>query len=484
MEYKVFYSWQSDTPNPTNRGFIQAALEGAIQDLKQDAELKVEPSIDRDTAGVPGAPDIGQTIFAKISEAAALVCDVTIIHEPDSKGRRAPNPNVLIELGYGLRALGPARIVLVMNTAFGGPDLLPFDLKQKRVVTYECVPGSGNGPAKRKELRGKLTVAVKSVLTQHLVAEEARVQQTVLETAVASVDISRPDQGRKVAAYMKWFVGELIKLNPKDLDGEADENLVQAINQTVPLLQGFGELAGTIAAANSGDAARAVHKGFESLLVLYRHPPQAGSYRPTDFDFFKFVGHEAFVIFGAALIRDSRWPILNEMLVTPFMVEMNAGLQALPYAFLADHVALLDSVRNRRLAINNSHRISIQADMLKERHDDTAPLGEILPWREFLETDLILGIRSYVQRATNRTPPWFPRTWVYLGSHQPRFLIASTTPAGAGRLMKVLSADDIGRLREQIAEALKDINARISQSSMFGDGIDFDTNTIAQPLMT
>jgi hypothetical protein len=54
----VFYSWQSDLPNATNRGFIGQALEAAAKALKNDDSLQVEPVIDRDTTGVPGSPNI------------------------------------------------------------------------------------------------------------------------------------------------------------------------------------------------------------------------------------------------------------------------------------------------------------------------------------------------------------------------------------------------------------------------------------------
>ena len=140
MKHNVFYSWQSVLPNSTNRGFIEQALKGAVEDLKKDDEVAIEPVIDRDTVGVPGSPDIGLTIFSKIDAAVAFVCDVSLV-TADVAARPTPNPNVLIELGYALKALGYGRIVMVMNTAFGPPESLPFDLKQKRVSTYELPEG-------------------------------------------------------------------------------------------------------------------------------------------------------------------------------------------------------------------------------------------------------------------------------------------------------------------------------------------------------
>lgn len=102
-----FYSWQSDLPNATNRGFIQTALERAVASIHNDDSIEIEPVIDRDTIGVPGSPDITSTIFTKIEQAQVFVCDVSLINLESSDSRKTPNPNVLIELGYALKALGP-----------------------------------------------------------------------------------------------------------------------------------------------------------------------------------------------------------------------------------------------------------------------------------------------------------------------------------------------------------------------------------------
>src|SRR5258708_32648261 len=101
----VFYSWQFDLPNATNRGFILKALENAAKAIRDDDSIEVEPVIDRDTDGVPGSPDIASTIFGKIDQAQVFVCDISIINSDalyqDATGqnvaaRPTPNPNVLI----------------------------------------------------------------------------------------------------------------------------------------------------------------------------------------------------------------------------------------------------------------------------------------------------------------------------------------------------------------------------------------------------
>jgi hypothetical protein len=101
MICRVFYSWQSDLPKNTNRGFIEQALESAAKSIRNDDSIRVEPVVDRDTAGAPGAPDIAQTILNKIDQSNVFVCDVSIIDR--ERPRPTPNPNVLIELGYALK---------------------------------------------------------------------------------------------------------------------------------------------------------------------------------------------------------------------------------------------------------------------------------------------------------------------------------------------------------------------------------------------
>ena len=168
----IFYSWQSDLPNATNRGFIQKALENASKAIRHDESIEVEPVIDRDTSGVPGSPDIARTIFAKIEAAQVFVCDVSIINR-ESNARATPNPNVLVELGYALRALGEEKILMVMNSAYGEPELLPFDLKMKKVVKYYMSKESKNRATERRNLESRFEEELRTIYAY--IAEQKKV---------------------------------------------------------------------------------------------------------------------------------------------------------------------------------------------------------------------------------------------------------------------------------------------------------------------
>jgi len=162
-EATIFYSWQSDTAGAANRSFILTALEGAVAELRADDSIAIDPAIDRDTSAVAGAPDIGATILDKIDACSVFVADVTIVNS-ETGGRPAPNPNVLIELGYALKSVGWSRCILVQNTAFGGPELLPFDLRQKRATTYRSPEDAPERATERRALQSTLKEAVRLVL--------------------------------------------------------------------------------------------------------------------------------------------------------------------------------------------------------------------------------------------------------------------------------------------------------------------------------
>lgn len=131
MDLSVFYSWQSDSPAKGNRYLIRDALSEALKKINKDREIEESIRLDSDTAGVPGSPDITNTIFKKISETSLFVADLTLCFTGEMS-RRSPNPNVLIELGYALSSIGDSRIVCVMNEAYGSASGLPFDLSHKR----------------------------------------------------------------------------------------------------------------------------------------------------------------------------------------------------------------------------------------------------------------------------------------------------------------------------------------------------------------
>ena len=202
MQRTVFYSWQSDLPGNSNRYFIAEALKKAAATIHGDDRVEESPRVDSDTSGVAGSPDIAHTILAKIDQADVFVCDLSIINDyakrlyvrklirqeilrlsditnqteriselknltQSTTDRPTPNPNVLFELGYAWKTgtLGPNRILMVMNEAYGERDSLPFDLRMKRVHTFNLSENANKTQAK-KELQQYFEVALSAIFAE------------------------------------------------------------------------------------------------------------------------------------------------------------------------------------------------------------------------------------------------------------------------------------------------------------------------------
>lgn len=162
-KHTVFYAWQAILPNSTNRSFIQKALEDAAKAIRTDGTLGIDPVIDRDTAGVPGSPDIARTIFEKIASASVFVADVSFVGK-QKDGRPMPNANVMIELGFAFGALRDERVIMVFNDAYGDVEKLPFDLKMRRATQYNMPESAMDRSTERKALQQKLEIALRASL--------------------------------------------------------------------------------------------------------------------------------------------------------------------------------------------------------------------------------------------------------------------------------------------------------------------------------
>lgn len=166
---KVFWSWQSDHPGRVSRFFVRDALKEAIAAINAENEVEEperEVKLDQDRQGVPGSPDLAATILAKIDASAAFVADVTPVGKT-SDGKSLINSNVAIELGYALKSVGDAVVLMVLNQAFGTRDDLPFDLQHKAgPIVYKLEPGASKEDVERakKALVGSLRSQLRDIL--------------------------------------------------------------------------------------------------------------------------------------------------------------------------------------------------------------------------------------------------------------------------------------------------------------------------------
>lgn len=446
MRRVIFYSWQSDLPNATNRGFIQQALENAAAAITSDDTVAVEPVVDRDTQGVAGSPDIAVTIFEKIAKADIVVADVSFILNP-RKGRATPNPNVLIELGYALRALGHERIILVFNRAFGKIEQLPFDLRMRRSVSYYMPETVTERAPERTKLEGVLNAAIRTAL-EHIPQEAVVDKQPI---ALSAIENNQANRVILLRRNLRDILRKLDELQPrKHSEGGTVDDLIDGINKTEETVFEFSRIAETIAVMNDREAALEVYKWFGPIFERYNLPRSfSGNFSRADFDFFKFVGHELFVTFIALLLREQRWDplanVLDEAIPMQYVPDHRSP-GSVDWSYASEHIALLiDESRKKQ-------RISVHSDMLSTRHAK-GRLSEILAFEDFIAGDFLLYLRGEVapSEASDGFITWRPWSALYLKA-TPMFLLNAQKFRVAEQVGKVLGVPDVAELKKRIRE--------------------------------
>ncbi len=225
----IFYSWQSDTPNNINRGFIKDALEKALKKIAESVKLEEALRLDHDTKGVPGSPEIANTILEKIDNCSVFVPDLTIIARTKTE-EQIPNSNVLLEYGYALKSCGDERIVPIMNEAYGyAKDSLPFDLQHRRWPISYYLPKDSTDEARKKEkeiLVGQLEEALRTIIEAGLLERKPENQIRLNSSTYMMPMLSRyaqimlkeaslDEQGSIM--YIDYDQGTIIETNKKNL---------------------------------------------------------------------------------------------------------------------------------------------------------------------------------------------------------------------------------------------------------------------------
>lgn len=472
MRRIIFYSWQSDLPNATNRGFVQTALERAAASIVKDDSVAVEPVVDRDTQGVAGAPDIASTILAKIAACDVFVADVSIVGRPEG-GRPVPNPNVLIELGYAMKALGHECIVLVYNAAFGTPEELPFDLRGRRLAVYNMTSDHTDRSTERGKLKAVLEAAIKSAL-------ENRKTEGAVVAPIPAIEAIENDVRNKTLVLRRNFrelTDRIIELEPvKPRDGGTIDDLLQALDQSQEIIAEFSKIAQTVAALRDQSSAIEMLKSLGRVVERYDLPKGfGGSFSRADFDYFRVLGHELLVTIVALMLEEEWWDglqeILNEPIPVPYLHSRN-GPTNVSWNYLCQPALLLaDESRAKS-------RVSLHADILRERHVEGG-LAAIVPMEEFMAADYFLYLCCSLppEDGANRSL-WRAWSSLYL-DHVPRFLINAEYPRAAHHLVSLFKLSDIEQLKSRLAERGHDV-MNLYANNLFRESLlaDFDIGAI------
>ncbi len=242
----IFYAWQSDSDERTNRYFIRRALEAAIKELHREDTVEEAPRLDHDTKGVPGMPDVFQTILNKIANADIFVADVTLVAETPAE-ERVPNPNAMLELGYALGKITDRRIITVMNQAHGAPEALPFDLARRRwPFTYHLPSGVVPSTAALQELVGQLKGAIRTILQSAeplggLDPRESYLASRDLFATSAIMSSSGSEVFEAIRGTVEWHCfparEDAVRWSPREVIDRMKAAAVSYTGQSFPMVQ-------------------------------------------------------------------------------------------------------------------------------------------------------------------------------------------------------------------------------------------------------
>ncbi len=436
MKRTVFYSWQSDLPNGTNRTLIENVLNEVAKEIGNETDI--EPVIDRDTQGVAGAPNIATAIFDKIKSADIFVADVSIIGT--AKRRAVPNPNVLIELGYALRSLGHERIILVFNTAFGKVEKLPFDLRMHRTLTYNCAESVTD----RSEIKKGLIRDLKLALTAGFSHINVQAPTTSI---IDKIKNNVPSKKIDLREYLSNVINSLEKIEPKMMrDGGTAEDLLVAIPKTKPLLLDFAKLSEAIVLMDDIDSASEIFNWFGKILTKYDPISGSGRNYNCDGDFYKFVGHDFFVSFITPFLREKKWNTLKDMLKETLKVgptdHHRNGTKTTWHELYQYSPLLADESKKR-------NRISLHSDLLKEMHEND-DVARVVPFNEFTEVDFFLHLHGNGKTQDRYHSRWYPISSCVWLRRTPEFISDSIDYPTAMKICGVLQIGDIDELKRRL----------------------------------
>jgi hypothetical protein len=165
----------------------------------------------------------------------------------------------------------------------------------------------------------------------------------------------------------------------------------------------------------------------------------AGSYREWDFDNFRFLAWELYLLCMSIAMKHEAFSIALQLIGQPYYDE-RAGREGrdvmTTFAFLYREIGSLDR-RNQRLGLR---RRSLQADMLKTRFEAGG-------WQfiDVMQADFLLFMRSMCV-PSNDVRRWYPDTLGYMGHGQHPFRIFGrcVSKSYAEKILPLLGVDTPG----------------------------------------
>lgn len=449
-ERTVFYSWQSDLPNRTNRGLIRAALDIAVERLSETVDEPVRA--DSDTQGVGGVRDIHQVILDKLDACDAAVFDVTPVVKMRKGNRikKLPNANVMLELGYGLVRPGANRLVLVLNTAQGTVEQLPFDIRNRPVATYRMRQRGDAPAAARNELAGKLRHALETILRAPRVPELSLADRTV-----AALREAAANRLLMLEEFYDALANELRRRRPEWNEAEWEARVTAAYRDALPLTQDFAKVT-AIAARQvaEGDLLPKLIALFGRVFSLARRNREEANAPQGLCDFENLMARELFIVAVDCLAEAGKFQTLNAFFAGEYHVDDRSLPIVGPFWRVMEYTNIAVHRWNERVPLpNGARRTSPMGEWHKMRFTGDAGAA-VIPFGRFRGAEILAYLRSDRDVAGAVERRWSPCCMVFTSFGPPALFENARTRHGARALAVALGfGDDLAAFRQFWADA-------------------------------
>ncbi len=350
-----------------------------------------------------------------------MVCDEAYAAKSDSRKGGAGTEAQIITPEIYAEAKQDKFVAVVCERDDQGKPFLPtyykgriyFDLSNPASYVEEfdkIVRWAWNKPYHQRPALGSAPNFLKAADTRSKIASAVahrRALEAIRTNAANTIALT--------GEYLEVITGglESFRLETSDQHRETfDEIVIASIEEFTPYRNELIELFVAIAQHMPTDAmAELLHRFFERWLPYYQPPEIARSYSEWDFDNYRFIALELFMYAVAAFLRFEKFDMAAYLANTEyyFRDRFTSGAAMRSFSVLHDDLRSLNH-RNKRM---NLGRVSLQADMLKERNQGTG-----IAFHYLMAADFVLYLRGIAQE---RYSSWWPDTLIYTGRSEGPF---------------------------------------------------------------
>ncbi|SDN91963.1 SEFIR domain-containing protein [Janthinobacterium sp. OK676] len=199
-----------------------------------------------------------------------------------------------------------------------------------------------------------------------------------------------------------------------------DEQFIENLHSTIPLRNELTQVFETIAIYDiKGDFGSKIHRFFESLIPYFDRPANVTSWNGLDFDNFKFLGYEFFLLAMTIFISHERFDLCGNLLNDGYYYEGNQDSdkeKIVDFSLFNGHIQTLD-IRNDRMETRYLSPIGM---LMKERLTGTG-ITEV----KLAQAEFVVYLRSEILSVAKESwhSSWWPNMFIFAKSSNGAFEI-------------------------------------------------------------